>query len=234
MIREEQNNMLLRPVCSEEVKEVVFKMYQDKSPVLDGMNPTFYQKYWDIVGVDVVETIRQFFNAESMPTGMNETNLILITNEEMPREYEGVAFDLLVQFLHYFKRKQKGRDGFIALKLDLSKACDRVECSYLYAILSLLGFVDKVIRLIYGCLSSVHYLYCKANDREVTIVLRLLKIFAKASGQLVNFSKSCVFFSTNTSAQICRDICSRMGLVEVDESSEDLRLPSVGGINMKL
>ncbi|XP_060974100.1 uncharacterized protein LOC133039267 [Cannabis sativa] len=75
------------------------------------------------------------------------------------------------------------------------------------------------------------YLYCKATEREVSNVLLLLETFAKASGQLVNFSKSSVFFSSNTSPQTRGVICSRMGLVEADERSKYLGLPSVIGRN---
>ncbi|XP_060972538.1 uncharacterized protein LOC133038412 [Cannabis sativa] len=45
----------------------------------------------------------------------------------------------------------------MALKLDLSKAYDRVDWHFLRAMMSRMGFSDKWIRLIYGCLSSVTY-----------------------------------------------------------------------------
>lgn len=45
-----QNDELVRPFDSTEVKEAVFGMHLDKSPGEDGLNPGFFQKCWDVVG----------------------------------------------------------------------------------------------------------------------------------------------------------------------------------------
>uniref|UniRef100_A0A803PII9 Reverse transcriptase domain-containing protein n=1 Tax=Cannabis sativa TaxID=3483 RepID=A0A803PII9_CANSA len=70
-----------------------------------------------------------------------------------------ITDNIMVSFeiLHYLKRKQSGKDGYMALKLDLSKAYDRVDWHFLCAMLGRMGFTEKWIRLIYGCLSTVQY-----------------------------------------------------------------------------
>lgn len=50
-----------RTITNEEVKQVLFQMHPDKSPGPDGMTAAFYQKYWSIVGVDLLEMVRNFF-----------------------------------------------------------------------------------------------------------------------------------------------------------------------------
>ena len=59
--------------------------------------------------------------------------------------------------LHYMKNHQSGKSGFIALKLDMSKAYDHVEWPYLEKIMSRMGFDDKWVTLIMECITSVSY-----------------------------------------------------------------------------
>ncbi|KAL0013129.1 hypothetical protein SO802_000198 [Lithocarpus litseifolius] len=70
-----------------------------------------------------------------------------------------ISDNVLVAFetLHYLKRKTQGKLGFMALKLDMSKAYDRVEWVFLEKIMKKLGFSDKLVTLIMSCLSSVSY-----------------------------------------------------------------------------
>uniref|UniRef100_A0A803PJ82 Reverse transcriptase domain-containing protein n=1 Tax=Cannabis sativa TaxID=3483 RepID=A0A803PJ82_CANSA len=64
-----------------------------------------------------------------------------------------VSFEILL----YLKRKRKGKEGYIALKLDMSKAYDRIDWPYLEAILIKLGFDRSWTRLIMKCVSSTSY-----------------------------------------------------------------------------
>ena len=51
------NSRLLRPFSAEEVKQAVFQMHPSKLPSPDGMSCFFFQKYWHIVGSDVITTV---------------------------------------------------------------------------------------------------------------------------------------------------------------------------------
>lgn len=59
-ITAEQNTELLFPVERNEVRTALFHMHLEKSPGPDGMSPGFYQKFWNIVGDDIVQIVKNF------------------------------------------------------------------------------------------------------------------------------------------------------------------------------
>ena len=54
-------------------------------------------------------------------------------------------------------QKNNGKDDFMAIQLDMSKVYDRMEWSYLEAMMKKMGFVVKWIRLIMLCVTSISY-----------------------------------------------------------------------------
>ncbi|KAL8135470.1 hypothetical protein AgCh_010202 [Apium graveolens] len=70
-----------------------------------------------------------------------------------------ISDNILISYksMHYLKRKKRGEEGFMALKLDMSKAYDRIEWDYLRAILLTLDFHEWWVQLIMQCICSVKY-----------------------------------------------------------------------------
>lgn len=55
------------------------------------------------------------------------------------------------------KNHNSGNSRFMALKLDMSKAYDRVKWSFLKAVMSQMGFNDRWIGFIMECVTTVTY-----------------------------------------------------------------------------
>ena len=68
-----------------------------------------------------------------------------------------ITDNILVAFeaIHHISQKKVGKKGTMALKLDMSKAYDRVEWVYLEKIMENLGFNQNWRRLIMRCVTTV-------------------------------------------------------------------------------
>lgn len=82
-ITDNQNIHLMLPITREEVSSALFQMHPDKAPGPNGMTPAFFQKYWSILGDDIVELTRKFFETGEIIKGLNETNIILIPKKRI-------------------------------------------------------------------------------------------------------------------------------------------------------
>ena len=59
--------------------------------------------------------------------------------------------------MHYLNNKWEGKESFMAIKLDISKAFDRVEWGFIEAVMEKLGFHEWWIGLIMHYITTVSY-----------------------------------------------------------------------------
>lgn len=67
------------------------------------------------------------------------------------------------------QNKRSGKDGYAAVKLDMSKAYDRVEWNFLERMMRKMGFDERWIDRIMLCISSVSY-KVKVNDDYTDVI----------------------------------------------------------------
>ena len=67
--------------------------------------------------------------------------------------------NVLVAFetMHCIDQRRKGKEGLMAIKLNMSKAYDRVEWAFLEVMMRRLGFSDRWIGLMMICVKTVSY-----------------------------------------------------------------------------
>ncbi|KAM6546043.1 hypothetical protein CsatB_026779 [Cannabis sativa] len=199
-ITDAHNDFLLKEFTTAEVVFALNTMGSDKSP-----------------GIDVLclkEVLLHF---------INETHSTFLPNR-LITDNVLVAFELV----HYLKHRKKGSRGYDALKLDMSKAFDWVEWSFLAAVMGKMGFNIRWISLIMTCLSRLlqyeeqfrrlkglvvsrrapsithllfidDLLFCQANERSCGAIKRALDIYHRTSGQELNADKFVMYFLLNTS-----------------------------------
>lgn len=79
------NENLMAKVSYEEVKHATFSMHPDKASGPDGVNPAFFQAFWNIVGLDVVQFCRNYLHTGVLPEGSNESMVCLIPKVKIPQ-----------------------------------------------------------------------------------------------------------------------------------------------------
>ncbi|XP_031116700.1 uncharacterized protein LOC116020363 [Ipomoea triloba] len=156
---------------------------------------------------------------------------------------------------HYLNRKQNGVVGWGALKLDMTKAYDRMEWSFLRRMLLALGFADDWVNgeiigqvsptrgirqgdplslyLFIICAEDDSLLFFKANAQEAGVIKQCLNKYEAMSGQAVNFHKSSVCFSRNTSVADRDEVAAVVGVNQAPNFGKYLGLPSFVGRNKK-
>ena len=72
---------------------------------------------------------------------------------------KAISDNILVAFetLHHMKTKKTGKVGFMALKLDMSKAYDRVEWIFLEKLMLKMGFHENWVRMVMETVRIVSY-----------------------------------------------------------------------------
>ncbi|GAU30401.1 hypothetical protein TSUD_364470 [Trifolium subterraneum] len=133
---------------------------------------------------------------------------------------------IATEVIHALKRKTKGRRGELALKIDISKACDKVDWGFLRGVMTKMGFTDvwirgdlHVVRICRGAPEVSHllfaddcFLFCRANVSEVNELMRILHTYETASGQEVNLVKLEIFISRNMSQAAKEDLSRILGV----------------------
>lgn len=203
---------------------------------------------------------------------------------------------------HYMKRKTQGKEGLAGLKIDISKAYDRLEWVFIHSMMIKFGFSDvwierlmKFISLVsysflhngeeFGCVipkrgirqgdpispyiyimcvedlsliircndecGLIHgckiarrapaishllfaddcYLFFKATEGEASTMKNILQRYANVSGQIINFNKSAITFSSNTKWENRAVVCEKLGVHESIDPGKYLGMPMRIGKN---
>ncbi|CAL9025258.1 unnamed protein product [Prunus brigantina] len=158
----EMNSNLLAEFTTEEIRTTLFQMHPSKAPGPDGLCNVIYK-----IGAKVLANrLKQILS-----TLISESQSAFAPGH-MISDNSIVAFELL----HFMHKKTTGRKGYLALKLDMSKAFDRVEWRFLEALMLGMGFDGRWVNLIMTCLTTVSYSFIlNGNPRGLPHGVRLCR-----------------------------------------------------------
>ena len=78
-VTEEMNQLLIQEFTRKEVKAALKQMHPTKAPGLNGMSAIFFQKYWSIVGNDVICMVLNVLNSNMSMVEINRTKITLVS-----------------------------------------------------------------------------------------------------------------------------------------------------------
>ncbi|XP_059315787.1 uncharacterized protein LOC132066499 [Lycium ferocissimum] len=84
----------------EEVKKVVFELVGDSACGPDGFSGIFYQKCWDIVGVDTYNVVKAFYEGQTLPKYVTHTNFVFLPKKAIVNTFSDLRPINLSNFIN--------------------------------------------------------------------------------------------------------------------------------------
>ncbi|XP_019256252.1 PREDICTED: uncharacterized protein LOC109234638 [Nicotiana attenuata] len=148
-----QNEELIKQPTMEEVRAAVFGLNGDGAGGPDGFTGKFYQSCWEIIGDDLFDMVRAFFNGHDLPKCVTHTNLVLIPKKKESGFVKGrsiVENILLTQQIVTDMRLRTKVGPNVIMKLDMTKAYDRLSWLFLTKVLRKMGFSERFIGMVFA------------------------------------------------------------------------------------
>ncbi|GJT53353.1 ribonuclease H [Tanacetum coccineum] len=206
---------LEKHVTTEEVYDALMQMAPTKAPGPDGFgepNKTNFASYCSRKSICVSNRV--------------------ITDNAI------VAFEVM----HWLKNKKDGKRGALTLKIDMSKAYDRVEWHFIRAVLGKFRFPTRFTNLIMACVSSVSYSF-NINEKiagHVTLARGLRQgdpispyLFIMCTEVLSSMIRKLVTQGRIHGVKVCRGASAISHLFFADDNISFLRASSADVINLK-
>ncbi|XP_062021216.1 uncharacterized protein LOC133737727 [Rosa rugosa] len=218
------NAELTKPYTDEEIRTTLFQMHPSKSPGPDGMTPFFYQKYWNIVSLDVCTAVRNLLTSGEIWNESNFTHLCLIPKIKDPKDAKHfrpialcnvicrISSKVVANRLKYSILIQGEPTSMITPTRGIRQGDPLSSYLFILCAEGLSALISKAIEsnAIEGLKMCPHaptlhhlffaddsFLFGTANEQECIQYRRVLNVYENASRQQVNFQKSSVVFSNN-------------------------------------
>ncbi|CAL2270286.1 unnamed protein product [Prunus armeniaca] len=209
-----------------EIKHSLFAIGGLKTLGLNGFLAIFYQNFWDLCSSDIISVVKDCFITASLPEHLIDTLIALVPKAERPTSMPQLRPISLCNTLYKVVSKihvarlrplmsklvsptqiSKGKKGFVAWKIDLSKAYDHLSWNFIREVFWEVGIRGRILELLMICISYVKYKAVhNASVTQAKVMKQCLDDFCNLSGQRVSFEKSMICVSPNTCFDLARQL----------------------------
>ncbi|XP_071712936.1 uncharacterized protein [Rutidosis leptorrhynchoides] len=159
---------MVRKVTDKEIKDAIFDIGESKSPGPDGYSSVFFKEAWDVIGVDVIRAVKEFFCTGQMLRDINNTTIALLPKGDPMSSY---LFTLVMEVLTLMIKRNISESG----SFRFHPKCDQLRIVNLC-------FADDLFIFAYACTSSI------------LVIRDSLEEFKRCSGLVPSLPKSTAFF----------------------------------------
>nr|KAJ0222221.1 hypothetical protein LSAT_V11C200063020 [Lactuca sativa] len=172
---------MVKVVTDEEIKSALFDINDDKAPGPDGFSAKFFKSMWAVIGNDFCQAVKEFFCNGKLLKEVNATVIALVPKIDTPGKcISKIIVGRIRNYLNFIVSNNQSafipgrsitdnillsqelvrgyhRDrGFsrCAMKVDIQKAYDTVNWSFLQDILFFFGFHPVMIKWIMCCVTT--------------------------------------------------------------------------------
>ncbi|XP_074301425.1 uncharacterized protein LOC141632812 [Silene latifolia] len=139
-VNDDMNARLRRAYSEDEVIDALNQMHPLKAPGPDGMNA------YKLVSKVLANRLKEFLRE------------IVSENQSAFTPGRSISDNVMIAFeLFHFMKMSRSREAYMAIKLDMEKAYDRVEWSFLRRVLSAVGFDREWVSRVMACVTTVSF-----------------------------------------------------------------------------
>ncbi|XP_074303652.1 uncharacterized protein LOC141638133 [Silene latifolia] len=175
---------LIRDISPTEIRDALFSMDSNSSPGIDGLSAGFFKSAWQIIAKDFCKAVNQFFSSSKMSKQANSTVISLIPKKAIANavtDYRPISCCTVFYKTTLVKGYNRANvSPRCMIKVDIRKAFDSLQWSFIAAMLSGLGIPQQFIG--WGDVPSV------------AAIKRTLSLFAELSGLHANIEKTNIYF----------------------------------------
>ncbi|XP_019151891.1 PREDICTED: uncharacterized protein LOC109148613 [Ipomoea nil] len=228
-VSQAQNDDLIRPFDKTGIKAAWTAMFPDKAPGPDGMNPGFYQNYWDVVGEDVSDFIVNCLNTRTFPANLNDTDIVLIPKKKISELVSHLRPIALSNVIYRIMAKMISA----RMKPLMNEIISDTQSAFTPGRLitdNILVAAEKFYHYYYNRHSLKEKFMAvelrEAKIKKAEVIKQCLTRYEGLSGQVVNYHKSSICYSKNTRDDDRNDVAHILGVNQAPNYGKYLGLPA--------